>query len=262
MTRFVTCGDVTYLRPGFHLAQQYSPRGYFLPRPVARLCEPCRGRILDGRERRQGADEPSRPLATADREGGDRGRRGPALTRSRALPSRRALARPAQSPAAPRGPRAGPHAGGARPRPCDDRGVRGGRAARPTIVQMRCRPRSPSPPGDREWRRSPPRRLMPCGAAARAPSECGDGCQGNVPRSPSPHRDPERGARPLESGGGDARSWRRRAVLYSASGIPSTPTSMEATLPRISDSIRSVRSGCAFRKSREFSRPCPSRVSP
>ncbi len=52
------------------------------------------------------------------------------------------------------------------------------------------------------------------------------------------------------------------ALPYSASGIPSTPTSIDATLPRISDSTRSASSGWAFRKSREFSRPWPRRVSP
>src|SRR5947208_1245918 len=49
---------------------------------------------------------------------------------------------------------------------------------------------------------------------------------------------------------------------YSASLMPSTPTSMVATLPRISSSILVAISWLAFRKSRAFSRPCPRRVSP
>ena len=65
-----------------------------------------------------------------------------------------------------------------------------------------------------------------------------------------------------EAAGGSRRQSRRSAIPYFASLIPSTPTSMEATLPRISSSILVAISGFDLRKSRAFSRPWPSRVSP
>jgi hypothetical protein len=60
-------------------------------------------------------------------------------------------------------------------------------------------------------------------------------------------------------------SWLRPThseTRYSASLIPSTPTSMDDTLPRISSSILPAISALALKKSRAFSRPWPSRVSP
>ena len=220
VTRLVTCGDVTYLRPGSHLAQQYSPRGYFLLQPCAGSSEPFQGRIRGGRGRRPGAGGPLSRTAWGAHASGGRGPCAPARPRCSEAPRHRAPAPPARCHAAIRGPRGERHAAEAPPRPCVDREGRGGRAAPPTSAQRRCHPRSPCWRADPAWRRSPQARQTPCGDDARAPIASADGCRGIGRRSPSPPRDLGRGARPLESFAGDDRPCRERCPSTPPRGSP------------------------------------------
>jgi len=150
-------------------------------------------------------------------------------------------------------------------------------------------PRAPTPPPSpgwsRGWRRRPLRRaarfpLPPehrtaelirrrschrtsrCGWPARMRPRRTPGSEGRNPASPGDRAPNGSPARRMPRRRARRSADERRQPRYSASLIPSTPTSMEETLPRISSSILPAISALALKKSRAFSRPCPSRVSP
>ena len=152
----------------------------------------------------------------------------------------------------------------------------------------RCRPPSPGRRGPNRAGRRPPvrrrRRRRKRRRAAESPRRTPGGRRGRPTRRRWPRpaarwrsiarrrlrRRPGSGGRNRGCHTGQSpRRWlallaRRRTTRrrYSASLIPSTPTSIEATLFRISSSILVAISGFALRKSRAFSRPWPRRVSP
>ncbi len=153
-------------------------------------------------------------------------------------------------------PRAARRAAAAQPRSCVDRAARAGLAAPPTSARMPCRRRSRGRSDVSAWPRWSVRQTRLAEASARLPIGCVGAWRGTARRPPSPPRG-RPGQRAVCAG------WRAApSIPYSASLMPSTPTSMLATLPRISPSIFWAMSGFCLRKSREFSRPWPRRMSP